>query len=88
MFQHNIFTSRNFSGDIRVERLGEELSSDSSVWLSYVATAAASDAEMIDNWNKGLDVLLIFVRPPVGSWVSQLLIFITYTGRPVCSQLL
>jgi Family of unknown function (DUF6535) len=48
--------------DVRTDRLGEELSEDSAVWLTYVTTASAHDAEMVDGWNKGLDVLLIFVR--------------------------
>jgi hypothetical protein len=41
--------------------LGEELTDDSSIWLTYVNTAAAHDAEIVDGWNKSLDVLLIFV---------------------------
>jgi Family of unknown function (DUF6535) len=45
-----------------MDRLGEELSEDSAVWLTYVTTASAHDTEMVDGWNKGLDVLLIFVR--------------------------
>lgn len=42
--------------------LGEELSNDSSVWPVYVSAAADYDTEMIDGWNKNLDVLLLFVR--------------------------
>lgn len=42
--------------------LGEELSNESSVWPIYVSTAADFDTEMIDGWNKNLDVLLLFVR--------------------------
>lgn len=41
--------------------LGEELSNESSVWSIYVSTAADYDTEMIDGWNKNLDVLLLFV---------------------------
>jgi hypothetical protein len=47
--------------DARVDRLGEELADDSDVWPTYISTAAAHDAEMVDGWNKNLDVLLIFV---------------------------
>lgn len=47
--------------DARVERLGEELASDSPVWLQYASTAASFDSDMIDGWNKSLDVLLVFV---------------------------
>lgn len=47
--------------DVRVDRLGEELAVDSGVWLTYVNTAAMHDAEMVDGWNKSLDVILIFV---------------------------
>ncbi|KIM84502.1 hypothetical protein PILCRDRAFT_67482, partial [Piloderma croceum F 1598] len=46
--------------DVRTDRLGEELSEDSAVWLTYVTTASAHDTEIVDGWNKGLDVLLIF----------------------------
>lgn len=44
-----------------MDMLGEELADDSNVWLTYVDTAAAHDAEMVDGWNKSLDVLLLFV---------------------------
>jgi hypothetical protein len=47
--------------DVRVDRLGEGLAPDSAVWPKYLSTAAVHDAEMIDGWNKSLDVLLIFV---------------------------
>ena len=81
-------------GDIRVERLGEELSPDSSVWPSYVATAAASDAEMIDGWNKGLDVLLIFVRRHFRCQAAHLLIsscteqFVLRCCHSICDRIL
>jgi Family of unknown function (DUF6535) len=42
--------------------MGEELAPDSSVWPAYLSTAAAHDRELVDEWNKSLDVLLIFVR--------------------------
>ncbi|KZP09229.1 hypothetical protein FIBSPDRAFT_680818, partial [Athelia psychrophila] len=42
------------------DMLGEELSNESSVWPIYVSTAADFDTEMIDGWNKNLDVLLLF----------------------------
>ena len=45
----------------RVDMLSEELSNESSVWSIYVSTAANYDTEMIDGWNKNLDVLLLFV---------------------------
>ena len=45
----------------RMDRLGEELAEDSDIWLTYVNTATVHDTEMIDGWNKSLDVLLIFV---------------------------
>ena len=44
-----------------MDRLGEELAEDSDIWLTYVNTATVHDTEMIDGWNKSLDVLLIFV---------------------------
>lgn len=37
------------------------MEADSNVWLNYVTTATAHDADMVDEWNKSLDVLLIFV---------------------------
>ncbi|KAF7981199.1 hypothetical protein HWV62_34523 [Athelia sp. TMB] len=48
------------SNEERVDMLGEELSNESSVWSVYVSTAADYDTEMIDGWNKNLDVLLLF----------------------------
>jgi hypothetical protein len=47
--------------DDRADRIGEELAEDSDIWLTYVTMAAAYDSEMVDGWNKHLDVLLIFV---------------------------
>jgi hypothetical protein len=47
--------------DIRMDMLGEELGTDSNVWVAYVSTAVTHDTHMIDGWNKSLDVLLIFV---------------------------
>lgn len=49
--------------DSRADRIGEELAEDSDIWLMYVTMAAAYDSEMVDGWNKNLNVLLIFVRP-------------------------
>ncbi len=45
-----------------MDKLGEELAPDSEVWSTYTAAASANDHEMIDGWNKGIDVLLIFLR--------------------------
>ncbi|KAF7977909.1 hypothetical protein HWV62_2476 [Athelia sp. TMB] len=44
----------------RIEMLGEEQSNESSVWAIYVSTAADYDVEMVERWNKNLDVLLLF----------------------------
>jgi hypothetical protein len=57
------------TGDVRLEKLGEELAPDSSVWSTYMAAAGADDKGMVDDWNKSLDVLLIFVR---SSFMMQL----------------
>lgn len=47
--------------DARTDRLGEELANQSNIWPVYVASAAERDAEIVDGWNKSLDVLLLFV---------------------------
>jgi hypothetical protein len=72
------------TGDVRLERLGEELAPDSSVWPTYVATAGAHDKDMVDGWNKSLDVLLIFVRHFMVC-DCDLLMLILGMRRQVCS---
>jgi hypothetical protein len=47
--------------DVRIDNLSEGVTPDSAVWPKYLNTATVHDAEMIDGWNKSLDVLLIFV---------------------------
>ncbi|CAE6448932.1 unnamed protein product [Rhizoctonia solani] len=39
---------------------GAELGEDARVWKVYVGETDKSDAELIDGWNKTLDVLLVF----------------------------
>ena len=65
-----------------MDRLGEELAADSDIWTTYVKAATASDAEMVDGWNKGLDVLLVFVRFRRVNVLST-----SSSYRPVCSPL-
>lgn len=48
---------------------GTEMDKDAGVWKAYVVEADRVDKEMVQGWNKSLDVLLIFVcemspRPP------------------------
>ena len=43
-------------------RLGEETSENARVWRIYRDRANDEDQDVIDGWNKTLDVLLIFVR--------------------------
>ena len=54
------FTST--TDDIRLEKLGEELGPDSCIWRTFNVVARAHDKEIVNNWDKSLDVLLIFVR--------------------------
>jgi hypothetical protein len=35
---------------------------EESVWDEYVKEAADADRQILDGWNKTLDVLLVFVR--------------------------
>jgi hypothetical protein len=37
------------------------------VWKDYVRAAAACDTTMVDDWNKTLDVVLVFVSAPLPS---------------------
>ncbi|CAE7071669.1 unnamed protein product [Rhizoctonia solani] len=39
---------------------GAELSKDARIWKVYVGETDKWDAEMVDGWNKSLDVLLVF----------------------------
>jgi len=38
------------TGDVRLEKLGEELAPDSSVWSTYMAAAGADDKGMVDDY--------------------------------------
>lgn len=42
--------------------LGKEMDPDSEIWPTYATVAAKYDLDLTDDWNKSLDVLLIFVR--------------------------
>jgi len=48
-----------------VNRLGEETSSNARVWRIYRDRANDADQDVVDGWNKTLDVLLIFVRAAI-----------------------
>ncbi|CUA67978.1 Protein Ycf2 (chloroplast) [Pelargonium x hortorum] [Rhizoctonia solani] len=39
---------------------GKELDADAQVWKTYVREADQVDEEMVDGWNKSMDVILIF----------------------------
>ncbi|CAE6511364.1 unnamed protein product [Rhizoctonia solani] len=39
---------------------GKELDADAQVWKTYVKEADQVDEEMVDGWNKSMDVILIF----------------------------
>ncbi|CUA77322.1 hypothetical protein RSOLAG22IIIB_06650 [Rhizoctonia solani] len=41
---------------------GKELDPDAQVWKTYVREADQVDEELVDGWNKSMDVILIFVR--------------------------
>ena len=38
---------------------------DDPIWKEYVEAATASDTRMVENWNKILDVILVFVSAHV-----------------------
>ncbi|QRW07937.1 activating signal cointegrator 1 complex subunit 3 [Ceratobasidium sp. AG-Ba] len=44
------------------DEYGAELGLDARIWPVYVKEAEAWDGEMVDGWNRSLDVMLIFVR--------------------------
>ncbi|CAE6423398.1 unnamed protein product [Rhizoctonia solani] len=41
---------------------GKELDPDAQVWKTYVREADLVDEELVDGWNKSMDVMLVFVR--------------------------
>ncbi|CAE7191751.1 unnamed protein product, partial [Rhizoctonia solani] len=43
---------------------GKELGPDAQVWKTYVREADQVDEELVDGWNKSMDVILIFVCRP------------------------
>ncbi|CAE6474198.1 unnamed protein product [Rhizoctonia solani] len=42
------------------DEYGAELTKDARVWKVYVKEADKSDTELVDGWNKSLDVILVF----------------------------
>ena len=48
--------------DPRAQHLGDEMEPGAPVWVTYVEAAKEYDDKKVDEWNKSLDVLLIFVR--------------------------
>lgn len=38
---------------------------DDEVWTRYLAVASIVDSRMIDDWTKIIDVILVYVRPPL-----------------------
>ncbi|QRW18568.1 DNA-directed RNA polymerase subunit beta' [Rhizoctonia solani] len=42
------------------DECGAELTKDARVWKVYVKEADKSDTELVDGWNKSLDVILVF----------------------------
>ncbi|KAG8789306.1 hypothetical protein FRC12_013660 [Ceratobasidium sp. 428] len=42
------------------DEYGEELSKDARVWKTYVQEASRWDADLVDGWNRSLDLILIF----------------------------
>ncbi|KAG8720766.1 hypothetical protein FRC09_009012 [Ceratobasidium sp. 395] len=43
------------------EDYGAEMAKDAKVWQVYVRETQKADEELVDGWNKSLDVILIFV---------------------------
>ncbi|CAE6478443.1 unnamed protein product, partial [Rhizoctonia solani] len=39
---------------------GKELDADAQVWKTYVRETDQVDGELVDGWNKSMDVILIF----------------------------
>lgn len=44
------------------DELGAEMAPNARVWRVYMDEATRFDNDMIDRWNRSLDVLLVFVR--------------------------
>ncbi|KAH7325494.1 hypothetical protein B0J17DRAFT_722962 [Rhizoctonia solani] len=58
---------------------GKELGPDAQVWRTYVKEADRVDEELVDGWNKSMDVNLIFVRDSYCTLIDK---FYSYTYRP------
>ncbi|QRV94411.1 transmembrane protein [Ceratobasidium sp. AG-Ba] len=48
---------------------GQELGKDARVWKAYVREASRHDADMVEGWNRSLDLILIFVGRFVFSYI-------------------
>ncbi|KAF8593226.1 hypothetical protein BDV93DRAFT_260165 [Ceratobasidium sp. AG-I] len=51
-----------------LDQHGDELGKNAPVWETYMKETDRWDGELVDGWNKSLDVILIFVRL---NWRSQ-----------------
>jgi len=46
------------------DEAGEEMSEVARVWRIYIDEATKFDSSLAEGWNRGIDVLLVFVRRP------------------------
>ena len=53
---------------------GEEASENARVWKLYRDERSNADRNMLDTWNKTLDVLLIFVRVSISENTTDLIV--------------
>jgi len=44
------------------QQLDDDIENGGNVWNVYVTMAERTDKEQIESWEKGIDVLLVYVR--------------------------
>ncbi|KAK0216157.1 hypothetical protein IW262DRAFT_1277049, partial [Armillaria fumosa] len=68
---------QKYSEDAR----GEEMGLFARIWRTYLDECAIFDAEMIEDWRDGLDVLLIFARCLAGLFSAVVSTFVVQTSQ-------
>ncbi|KAG8709760.1 hypothetical protein FRC09_000485 [Ceratobasidium sp. 395] len=66
---------------------GQELGKNARFWKTYVKEAYRWDADMVDGWNKSLDLILIFVSSTLNVQLSRNMTAMCLTTRQHCSLL-
>ncbi|KAG8686024.1 hypothetical protein FRC09_014395 [Ceratobasidium sp. 395] len=66
---------------------GQELGKNARFWKTYVKEAYRWDADMVDGWNKSLDLILIFVSSTLNVQLSGNMTAMCFITRQLCSLL-